>query len=291
LNFYLNKIFSLKNDDGKRLHDSNILASFYNYSRHYITNTKSNIERELGEGYLGNEILLDTQLTRALATMICQSNTQIHNLQKLILLELPDTAGSLLFPKDKGITIKILGDAIVLFQCKKITKYKIIWNRKINGTCYHLFPINIEQTNSTMFFELRSRRILNVSNTITCEDRHNITYIKDIYDVFWTFTLPNMFEKLATNNDKHQKFTITLPILASYNPTLFHYTKSIPHRLTLLNLLSKQTDNLESLLNFKTTGHGNIVLGIAKGISQTIKTIGKTGLLGKNHIIWCWRSI
>ena len=44
-------------------------------------------------------------------------------------------------------------------------------------------------------------------------------------------------------------------------------------------MLSKQTDVLESLSNFKTAGHGNIILGIEKGISQTIKTIGTTGEL------------
>ena len=56
-----------------------------------------------------------------------------------------------------------------------------------------------------------------------------------------------------------------------------HYKKANPHRITLLNLLAKQTENIESLSDFSEEGDGNIILGITRGIAKTVNYIESKG--------------
>ena len=54
-----------------------------------------------------------------------------------------------------------------------------------------------------------------------------------------------------------------------------HYKKSMPHRVTLLSVLSKQKENIEVLSDFKDKGSGNIILGITRAVTETRNFVGK----------------
>ena len=54
---------------------------FFKFSKEYVTNTKSIIQRELGQGQIYNELLLENQIISSLAAMNCRTNKQIHRLK------------------------------------------------------------------------------------------------------------------------------------------------------------------------------------------------------------------
>ena len=72
----------------------------------------------------------------------------------------------------------------------------------------------------------------------------------------------------------HQK--MALPKLRTYTPKLLHYEKVRPHRTTLLNILAEQQDNLDALTDYRTTGGGNIVKGIAEAMGDVVETVTDT---------------
>ena len=259
------------------LRGKTLLNEFYNFTRNYVQYTRSNVQRSLGEGRLAGEIILLNDLIRSLSNLHCQTSSQLHQIQKALLQNFQDIVTNILFPNKRGIVANILGDAIILNSCRRVKKYKIIWNQKINNTCYHLFPIYVEYSNQTKYFELQTHHILNISHTIPCELRPQETFIRDMYGKFWKYNLPNSFSKVKVHAYRHQKFHISLPILGTYSNKLLHYKQNIPHRITLLSLLSQQRENLQSLTEIRTNGGGSFFLGLTKSIAYTINSLEKTG--------------
>ena len=134
-----------------------------------------------------------------------------------MLTEFSENSHDLLFPKKQGFFIEAAGDALLLYKCKRISEYKILWDQKFNHTCYDLFPIIIN--NFTNFFELKTRRILEFSNTIKCKDRLTDIYIKDKSNRFWKFKLPFNFT-LLPNSHKVVHYKVHLPKLVEFNRKL-----------------------------------------------------------------------
>ena len=62
-----------------------ILEHFFNFSRDYVENTKSNVQRSLGEGRLTSEIILLNEMIRSLANLQCKTMGHITKLQQLLL--------------------------------------------------------------------------------------------------------------------------------------------------------------------------------------------------------------
>ena len=194
-----------------------------------------------------------------------------------MLTAFPDVANEFLFSDKTGIHIEQSGDALILHSCKEITVYKIKWSQKINQTCYHLIPLTSSQFNGTKFLELTTRKILPTSHKIKCKDRPTNIFVKDIHNIFWKFIRPDGFLQIKPKELHHYHLSINLPILGSYNKKLTYYKKASPHRITLLNLLAKQTENIESLSDFNEEDDGNIILGITRGIAKTVNYIESKG--------------
>ena len=135
--------------------NQNILTKFYNYSRNYVKSTKSNIQRELAQGQLIRSLILENKPFITLCSMLCRINSKIHNLQRFMLTEFPENSHDLLFPKKQGFFIEKAGDALLLYKCKRISEYKILWNRKFNHTCYDLFSIIINNQNNQNSLNLK----------------------------------------------------------------------------------------------------------------------------------------
>jgi hypothetical protein len=244
--------------------------------------TKSNVQRELGEAQLIRSLVLENRLFISLSSLLCRVNSKIHNIQRFLLTQFPEISHDLLFPKNKGYFMEPIGDALLLYKCKKITKYKIFWNQKYNHTCYELFPIEIK--NDTKFLELKTRRILKHSTTIDCDNRLTENYVKDKTKRFWKYNLDKNFTILPKLH-KIVRYRVHLPKLAEYNRKLLHYKDVKFHRSTLLDILNSQTENLDKLSDFKSKGKGNILEGIISEISDSVGYIADSGINLLDHIV------
>ena len=115
--------------------------NFFQFSKNYVTKTKSNVQRELSGDRLTTELILENKLISSLATLNCKTNRQLHQLQKMILKNLPDISNNFIFPEHEGILVEQVGDAIKLHSCMPIKNYEVNWTQQINNTWFHLFPI------------------------------------------------------------------------------------------------------------------------------------------------------
>ena len=267
----------MKNIKGPKPPRNNLSRKFFQFSKKYVTKTKSNIQRELSGGRLADELILENKLISSLATLNCKTNRQLHRLQKMILTNLPDISNNFIFPEHQGILVEQVGDAIKLHSCRPIKEYEINWTQQINNTCFHLFPIRSKSFQGIKFLELTTRKVVPTSHKIPCIERTKIVYIRDVHNTFWQFSKSTGFTKISPKHFIQNEFTLTLPVLASYTTKLTHYKKAIPHRITLLHLIAKQKENIEILSDFEDKGNGDFLLGITRAISDTVEFAEHTG--------------
>ena len=154
------------------------VSQFSTFARNFAKSTKASVQRELMEGQIAEEFMRESEMVTTLAALLCRINADVHRLQLLNLHSFPDTVGEMLY-EEKGMTITPRGDAYMVRQCKKIGTYHVLWNQRLNNTCYQLFPVRLPN-NKTKFLELSSRRLMSSSAKIGCKNRHSTTYIRDL---------------------------------------------------------------------------------------------------------------
>ena len=98
--------------------------AFANYSEQYVKSTKSNVQRDLGEGQLANELIHEYEVAKLLASHNCRVSQEVRQLQRWLLGEMPDTAGQYLYKK-RGYVVTLLGEALRLQQCQAVKSYEI----------------------------------------------------------------------------------------------------------------------------------------------------------------------
>ena len=246
-------------------------TKFVKFAGNFAKNSKANVQRDLMEGQIAREFMRESEMMTTIAAILCRMNADVHRLQLLNLHSFPDTVGEMLYA-EKGMTITPKGDAYMVRQCKKILNYRIIWNKKLNNTCYQLYPVHLPR-NKTKFLELSTRRILEKSNTIKCKNRQHVTYIRDINNEFWMYKLGAKHFRKVQLKDHYFHQRMTLPKLRTYTPKLLHYEEVRAHRTTLLDLLATQQENLETLTDLKESGNGSILKGIASAMGDAIETV------------------
>ena len=187
----------------------------------------------------------------------------------------PDTIGEIMYD-DKGIMIVSKGDAVLVKRCRGILKYRVFWDQKWNGTCFMLYPVQLE-SGSIRFLELATRRVFNTSHVIPCDSRSDGTYIKDGQGKYWKYVLGMGFHRVKMKFETYFRHHISLPRLASFNGKLLHYSEVKPHRTTLLHVLALQQDNLRDLTDFRQRGGGSLVAGIFTAMTDVVSTITNTG--------------
>ena len=153
------------------------VSKFTAFAEDFAKNTKSNVQRELLEGQLTEEFMRESEIIMSIAALLCRVNADVHRLQLLNLHSFPDTVGEMLYA-EKGMTITPRGDAYMVRQCKKVAAYHVLWNQRINNTCYQLFPVRLPN-NQTKFLELGTRRLIEKSVKIKRVSRYSTTYIRD----------------------------------------------------------------------------------------------------------------
>ena len=69
---------------------------------------------------------------------LCFIQQEMTKLQHWMISTFPNSVSKWIHP-DAGVLVYTVGDVLQPEQFKKISKYKIHLNRKINVTCYHDF--------------------------------------------------------------------------------------------------------------------------------------------------------
>ena len=236
--------------------------SFLNFSIKYVKKTHSNYQRDLAEGQITAQFLHEHEIATQLSTSLCRANKELAQLRRWLLLNFPETSASYLYP-EPGYILEPMGEGLLLHACERISKYNIFWNGTYNGTCFSTFPVTSDQLSGIYFLELNKRRLSRHSRKIPCHEPRKPVFVTDKHGRIWKLK-DNKFSPLS-----HQKFLLPekdfpMTKIAGFNPRLIHYDKKLPSRLSLLNILDENKDNLERLQELKEEGNGDIAMGIGK---------------------------
>ena len=136
-----------------------IPPSFKSYSRKYVKNTRSSVQRDLAEGRIAQEFLHSHEVVTQLANSLCLSNKELRQMKHWLFKSFPDTASQYLFP-EPGKLLEPVGEALLLHACKPISNYVIFWNQTYNGSCYPNFPVVSPDLPKVYYLELNQRRLV-----------------------------------------------------------------------------------------------------------------------------------
>lgn len=241
-------------------------------SKQYVINTKSNVQRELGQGRFTANIIHEHEIVSHLAKSMCRNNADIRQLQRWILNAFPDMAGSYLFPEGNHL-IEPVGSAFIIHECQKISKYNIFWNYSVSNTCYKEFPITSQELPKLYFLNVKENRLYSYSQKINCESRKYPLYISDKEGFVWKLSKDQTFKKLLFSQYITRFSPEILPKLSTFSKVLMHYDFKPPNRLSLLEILAKNRENLEILQDYKEQGDGDVISGIGKLLGTTLSSV------------------
>ena len=231
---------------------SNATKEFNRFSEDYAENTKANVQRELLEGRLAKELLNENHLISTLSSSFCTLQKEIFGIQKLIMHSFLEVAHELMSNRE-GEFVESVGDALLIRKCDLVIIREIYWNQTWNGTCFQLLPV-ITTVGEIKYLELSTRKIFNSSMSISCHNRPDHTFVKDVKGIFRKYRLNKGFQKIKLRYESYSARPFSLPKLATYNSLLKHYEVAKPHRTTLLEMLALQRDNINELTNLRKKG-------------------------------------
>ena len=258
---------------------------FMKLSKAIAKSLSSSIAHEMFSGYMTRQLMRENQQIADLAAMLCNINKQSYMWQSHVMNTFPELASQLLFPGG-GTYVTGRGDALLIQSCAVITDYQVFWNQSLDNLCYKLFPVQLNTSGSLQmrFLELSTRRLLNNSHTIPCATRQPF-YIRDYANDFWKYDLKDGFTLTEIKGFVTRNTYVPLPKIATFNDRIVRHGTFSPHPTTLLSIVAAQERNLQQLEDIRSSGHGNILKGIAAGMSDAFDAVVHAG---ESIFVYCY---
>ena len=249
--------------------------SFTNFTKNYAKHSRSNLGREILTAKITREFMREDKAMSYLAAFVCQLKSQVEELQEHQIQAFPDTTDRLM-TRRKGQTIRRMGDAFMLGECKAIKNYNISWNHEVDGKCFQQPPITLKGGNRK-FLEIHTRKILNSSPRIDCGKVNNNTYVRDIKGHYWHYARNKGFSRVQIHIEKPTKHDTRLPPTDKLDERIFINEQTYPHRSTWLDIMAIHQDNMQDLLDLRTRGKGNFITGLAETMSDIVEDVTDMG--------------
>ena len=212
---------------------------------------------------------------RSLWITNCRANKDIERLRVWSIKNFPNTARTWL-GHEKGSIVEGAGDAFITHKCQNISQYNISWNRKINNTCFHYFPIQTTGGNWS-FLRLTDRNILPSSRIINCTKRPLHTFVVDTLDDLWHINNEGTVTKMSEHI--HQvKFPHLITPPRGFNNKLTRYKPPEMDHISLLRLISETEDSLNELASFQQdSSSGGFLGGLGMALGSALEAAGQAG--------------
>ena len=169
-----------------------------------------------------------------------------------------------------------MGEALRLEECQRIDRYTVYWDRRVNDTCYHQFPVKTPLLGELRFLNIQDRKLVREGLKRPCTTTPMETYIKDGTNSIWHMK-NNTFTKMKKINWRTNSDHIGLMKIGHFHSQLLHYQSPLPQRLSMLYMLHRSRDIFDQLNSFKETGGGSILAGIGSLLGQTISSLASGG--------------
>ncbi|MEO0683466.1 MAG: reverse transcriptase domain-containing protein [Cyanobacteria bacterium J06649_11] len=208
---------------------------------------------------------------------LCFIQKEVSKIQRWMIEVFPTTAARWIH-QEAGVVVEIVGEALLVHRCLKISNYKLITNRRIGNSCYHDIPVKAPYHDKIRFLRLTDRQVMENSHQINCSKRPTITYIKNkegTYDVI--DKEGNITQTIPAKQFKKTAF-VKIPKIRGYDIRMI--TKP-PHHLapySMLNIFSEIHDAMEEVKEIQVQqGEGNLLMGIGKALGSAIQSASSGG--------------
>ena len=128
-----------------------------------------------------------------------------------------------------GKVVDMRGDAFYILRYPPITTYKIISNRKANGTCFLDFTKETHKSPQLNFLRIIDRQLIAISQNIMRKDCPTSSYLQDINHQYFQISAnrPIPRDKVKQDLMKPEKFTVLKPLLV-YDERIIEIEKPPP---------------------------------------------------------------
>ena len=208
---------------------------------------------------------------------ICFVQQEVSKIQRWMIEVFPTTAARWIH-QEAGVVVEVVGEALLVHRCLKISNYRLITNRRIGNSCYHDIPVKAPYHDKIRFLRLTDHQIMENSHKINCSKRPAITYLKNkegTYDLI--DKEGNITQTIPVKQFKRTTF-IKIPKIRGYDIRMI--TKP-PHHLapySMLNIFSEIHDAMEEVKELQVQqGEGNVLMGIGRALGSAIQTASSGG--------------
>ena len=247
---------------------------FSNFSEEFTKEETFNRGQEMTEAKFIKDAIKNSENVFQLTDSICNINKKINKLHHWIFTHFPETADSLV-TAELGKWTEISGDALIIHSCKKILTYEVLWNQKVNNTCFVLYPVYLGKT--LLFLDIQKRRLHRRSPKTPCPSRQKATFLTDENKTLWRLDTDNWFKKVPDLRE-HVKVPHTiLSKISDFNSNLIRFSEKPPPQNFLLNMVASNSEVIEEIGNIQSEGGGSFVAGVAEGLGKLIDSTASGG--------------
>ena len=213
---------------------------------------------------------------------ICFVQQEVSRIQRWMIEVFPSTAARWIHP-EAGVIVQIVGEALQVHRCLKLSNYRLVTNRRIGNFCYHDIPVKAPYHDKIRFLRLTDRQIMENSHKINCSNRPTITYLKNqegSYDVI--DKEGNVTKTIPAKQFKGTNF-LQLPKIRGYDPRMIIKPPQHLAPYSMLNIFSEIHDAMQEVKELQMQhGEGNVLMGIGRALGSAIQAAssGSSQIIG-----------
>ena len=218
------------------------------------------------------------------------------------ILRIDPTLGARAFLGREDITASFAGEALMVWQCKKVTPTKFYWDYRVKNKCFEYIPVDIGK--KRMFIVPGSKDLIQSSLSVPCEHHLSGIYKTTIYDTDGTLSWktsngfvhvkqlpielswknlwkPFVFNSPVVYHNKLAGLSTTVSMLRSYFRHAFILENKISGLINITADMSLDPRTIRQAFAGIGDSVGGAFTGVGIGIEHVISGIGQ----GTGHLV------
>ena len=202
---------------------------------------------------------------------LCFVQQEVSRIQRWMIEVFPTTAARWIH-QESGVTVHLIGEALQVHRCLKISNYRLITNRKVGNYCYADIPIKAPYSNTIRFLRLTDRQVMDKSHKINCSERPPVTYLQNTDGSYDVIDRDGNVTKATPKKQFKGANFVKLARIRGYDSRMI---QKPPHHLapySMLNIFTEIHESMEEMRRIQMEhGNGNLLTGIGVGLGGIIQ--------------------
>uniref|UniRef100_A0A7M5XFT0 Reverse transcriptase n=1 Tax=Clytia hemisphaerica TaxID=252671 RepID=A0A7M5XFT0_9CNID len=276
-------------DNGLLLKDpimkENMFEALKNIVTDYAKRMSSDVLGPILQAHIMRTLINQKQDIIAEWERTCFIQQEVTRIQQWMIEVFPTTAARWIH-QERGVMVHLIGEAMQVHRCLKISNYRLITSRRIGNSCYHDIPVKAPYHEKIKFLRLIDRHVVEKSHKINCSERPPVTYLRNEEGSYDVIDKEGNITKVIPKKQFKGRNFVKLPKIRGWDPRMIRKPPQHLAPYSMLNIFSEIHDAMEEvkqlqmqhgngdLLTGIGVGLGGILEGAASGTSQIIGALG-----------------